>query len=271
MVAEECIQELDEHISIETPEHIEFTFELAGLGTRFLAVLIDHLLQGLVLSVLAIAGVAFEVSAQLAWTQATAWVVGALVLLAFLIIWGYFVFFEASSNGQTPGKRIAGIRVVHDDGTPITFFDAVIRNLVRFVDSLPVYYTIGLVSLFVSPQNKRLGDYAAGTIVVKERATPIPEMTTTPPEEAYAPSPRSSPQLAAALRNVIGRLTPEELQVAERVVARRMELDPQARLNLARKIASRLMSKLALSGIPATPDEILEAIVEIAAERHSAV
>jgi uncharacterized RDD family membrane protein YckC len=262
---------MDEHVSIETPEHIEFTFQLAGLGTRFIAVLIDHLIQGFILGFALLVGLLSAGAVASLWTEASLWVIFGLLLLLFVVFWGYFTYFETTSNGQTPGKRIAGIRVVRDDGTPITFFDAMIRNLVRLVDFLPAYYTIGVIAVFVSPQNKRLGDYAAGTIVVKERTTPMPAPATADADADAAPVAARSPQLAAAVRAVVGRLSPEELQVVERYVARKIQLNPPARASLARKIAAPLIRKLSIDGIAATDEEVLETIAEVAAQRRSAL
>ncbi len=264
---------MDEHVLIETPEHIELRFELAGLGTRFVAVLIDHLLQ---VSVIVLVGLTLSVTAlgqdfAPRFKQGIIWAIAVAVILIFIALWGYFAIFEAAWNGQTPGKRATGIRVVRDDGTPIAFIDAMIRNLVRIVDFLPGYYTIGIIALFISPQNKRLGDYAAGTIVIKERTAPIPEMPQPDGQTSNEDLSPGNPQLIAMLRNVAGRLTPQELQMAQRYLERRSELDPQARTELARKIALPLIQKLSLEGLSASYDEVLEAIARISVERRSAL
>lgn len=261
---------MDEHVLIETPEHIELRFELAGLGTRFVAVLIDHLLQILVV---ALVGVTLSITALgqefvPRFKQSIIWAIAAAVVLVFVALWGYFAIFEATWNGQTPGKRAAGIRVVRDDGTPITFIDAMIRNLIRIVDFLPGYYTIGIIALFIGPQNKRLGDYAAGTIVIKERTAPIPQTPKPDDQTGNEDLMPKNPQLAATLRTVAGRLTPQELQMAQRYIERRWKLDPQARVELAHKIALPLIQKLSLEGVAASYDDILEAIALIGAQRR---
>jgi len=271
MSAEGHIRAMDEHVLIETPEHIELRFELAGLGTRFVAVLIDHLLQilvtGLVGLIVSLTALGQDIVPPL--KQSIIWAIAVGFILIFIALWGYFAIFETAWNGQTPGKRVAGIRVVRDDGTPISFLDAMVRNLVRVVDFLPGYYTIGIIALFISPQNKRLGDYAAGTIVIKERTAPIPEMPELNERTGNEKLMPNNPQLVATLRNVAGRLTAQELQMAQRYTERRLDLDPQARVILARKIALPLIEKLSLEGISASYDDILEAIALIGAERRS--
>ena len=88
-----------------------------------------------------------------------------------IFYWGYYVFFEMLWNGQSPGKRWVGLRVIRTDGTPITLSEALIRNLVRIVDFLPATYGVGIITMFIDKQSRRLGDLAAGTLVVQDRAT----------------------------------------------------------------------------------------------------
>jgi uncharacterized RDD family membrane protein YckC len=97
-------------------------------------------------------------------------IVAVLILILFVLNWGYFVIFEMIWNGQSPGKRIAKLRVVRMDGSPIGFIESVIRNLIRFIDMIPSGYAVGIITMFLNRQSRRLGDLAAGTIVVKDRA-----------------------------------------------------------------------------------------------------
>jgi uncharacterized RDD family membrane protein YckC len=162
-----------EKLIIETPEQTSIEFPLAGIGSRFLAVLIDSLIQGAVLFILGLIfvglGLGFR-SAGFAGSQtAGVWIVAILIFLYFLLMYGYFIVFESIWNGQTPGKRLTHIRVIKDSGQPITAIDAVGRNLLRIVDQLPFAYGIGVLCAWISPQSKRLGDYVAGTVVVHEK------------------------------------------------------------------------------------------------------
>lgn len=167
-------------VSIETPEHVGFSVELADLGSRFLAILVDTAIQGaLVLAVAALGGLILlglsrSQIPDSARTSALSVLAGAGLLAGFLIIWGYHIGFETWMRGQTPGKRAFGLRVVKDSGAPVGFFDAVIRNLMRTIDLLPTSYAAGVVSILVTRSHKRLGDLAAGTLVVREpRARPV--------------------------------------------------------------------------------------------------
>lgn len=156
------------------------------------------------------------------------------IVLIFLVYFGYFVAFETLWNGQTPGKRAIGIRVVRDGGYPITFMDSVIRNLVRVIESLLAYLP-SIVSALMSSQNKRLGDFAAGTIVVRDRAYEVPDASRwMAPEE-------SSPSTSIA---GFDRISDDEFALAERYVSRSHMLDPRAAQETARRIAQAVRPKL---------------------------
>jgi uncharacterized RDD family membrane protein YckC len=100
----------------------------------------------------------------------SAWVAAIMGLVIFLFYWGYYIFFEMLWNGQTPGKRWTGLRVIRSDGTPITLSESLIRNLTRLVDFLPAAYGVGIITMFIDKRSRRLGDLAAGTLVVHDRA-----------------------------------------------------------------------------------------------------
>lgn len=164
-----------DRVTVETPERVAFSVELADLGSRFLAIAVDVLIQAvaLVAMVAVLAGVwgvldASRPSPRFQPIRMTILSVGMVAL--FLIFWGYHVAFETWGRGQTPGKRIFRLRVIKDDGSPVGFLDAVVRNLVRVVDILPSSYAVGVVAIFLSKRHKRLGDMAAGTLVVHEPA-----------------------------------------------------------------------------------------------------
>lgn len=164
-----------DRVTIETPERVAFSVELADLGSRFLAIAVDMAIQTValvvVVGVLAGAWGLLDASSPSARSQPIrATILGVGMVVLFLIFWGYHVAFETWGRGQTPAKRIFGLRVIKDDGSPVGFLDAVVRNLVRVVDILPSSYAIGVVAIFLSKQHKRLGDMAAGTLVVHEPA-----------------------------------------------------------------------------------------------------
>ena len=157
---------------IETPERVPLHFALASIGNRFLACAIDHALQvlAIILMVIAFTVIANYSSLGERLTNAPKWVQAVLIILVFLIVSAYFAFFEWIWNGQTPGKRWLKLRVIREDGRPVTFWEAAVRNLLRTLDMMPApFYSIGLISVFVSLSDQRVGDMVAGTVVVRER------------------------------------------------------------------------------------------------------
>lgn len=162
----------DEILDIQTPENVAFGYQVAGIGSRFLATLLDTLivilLQVAILVALLLILRAFNIT-PLEGGLAS-WIYAVFGLVAFLFYWGYYIFFELLWNGQTPGKRWMGLRVIRADGTPITLSESLIRNLARLVDMLPAAYGVGIITMFVDKQSRRLGDLAAGTLVVHDRA-----------------------------------------------------------------------------------------------------
>lgn len=153
---------LDTTYNIATPEGVELRLPLAGLASRSLAWLVDGLIK---------AGIFMVLSIVLAFFGDLGF--GVLLVGAFVILWFYNVLFEVLNHGATPGKRALGLKVMNINGTPVGWSGSTIRNLVRFVDTLPGCYTFGCVSVLVSKQFQRLGDLAAGTIVVyKPRQLP---------------------------------------------------------------------------------------------------
>ena len=181
---------LSDDLVVPTPERVAFDYPVAGPGSRFLAQLIDGLiLFGLLLILSIVAGTLARASGQLALLFA--------IVSIFLLVWGYFLVSEAVWSGQTVGKRALRLRVVGDHGEPITLTQAIVRNLVRIVDFLPLFYGVGLIALFANGRGKRLGDLAAGTLVVRERQRiSLYDLTAAPP--VPAPGPASSPAAPAA-------------------------------------------------------------------------
>lgn len=162
----------EETLDIQTPENVAFGYQVAGIGSRFLASLLDTIivvaLQVAVIIVLSLILNAFDGSPFA--DRIAGWIYAIFGVVAALFYWGYYIFFEMLWNGQSPGKRWVGLRVIRSDGTPITLSESLIRNLARLVDFLPAAYGIGVVTMFIDRQSRRLGDLAAGTLVVQDRA-----------------------------------------------------------------------------------------------------
>jgi uncharacterized RDD family membrane protein YckC len=247
-----------EKLIIETPEQTSIEFPLAGIGSRFLAILIDSLIQMAVLIVLGLIfvglGFSFGRAGLGGSSTAAVWITAILILIYFLLMYGYFMLFESIWNGQTPGKRLTHIRVIKDSGQPITAIDAVGRNLLRLVDQLPFAYGIGVLCAWISPQSKRLGDYVAGTVVVHEK-----------PFETVAPQ-WDAPAQAATHQYGANRLTPEEFALVVTFLGRRNALEAGVRYDTAASIVRRIESKLTLPPERPSAEKLLE---ELSHERRS--
>ncbi len=244
-------------LTIETPEQTVLEFEVAGVGSRFLALAFDTLLQILIgiglLIIFLIAGVAVPGAADTG-----IWFAAIILIAYFLLYFGYFALFEVLWNGQTPGKKKEGLRVIKDSGRPITPAEAIGRNLMRIVDQLPALYAIGICSVLLSRQNKRLGDFVTGTIVVHEKslvnAKPVWE---SPPAGQTGPT--------TSFGSV--RLTPEEFALVEAFLNRRSSLPADVRFTMADQIARQIRPKLSVPpGELLYAEKLLEAVVQ---ERRS--
>jgi uncharacterized RDD family membrane protein YckC len=238
-----------DHLTIETPEQIPLEFALAGIGSRFLALALDTLIQAAAAALLLVLAIAVA-PAALAWPQAGVWAAAILVFLLFLIQFGYFAFFEALWSGQTPGKRALHLRVIKATGRRLGTLDAIARNLLRIVDALPGVYAVGVLSALISPESRRLGDYVAGTVVVREG--------TGEEKDSVAWAPTLS---TAGTRYDVNRVAGEEFAVIEAFLVRRDQLDHGVRTAIASKILDRLAPKLGLSAADrARPEAVLESL-----------
>src|SRR6059058_523592 len=161
------IPQFARRLAIETPEHLVLELELAGVGSRIAAAACDAVLLSVVYMALGIGVATLQTRTGPPGPWSTLLAV-LTVLALFLVFWCYFLLFEALNHGRTPGKRLMGIRVVMDTGHPITFAAAAVRNLIRIVDALP-FGMVGLAFVLFHPQNKRLGDIVAGTVVARDR------------------------------------------------------------------------------------------------------
>jgi uncharacterized RDD family membrane protein YckC len=234
----------DTDLVVATPERVSFDYQVAGLGTRGIAQLLDLLIVGGVLVGVLLAAFTLQAASG---SQAVFSLV--LIIGAFIVIFGYFWVSEAFWSGQTIGKKVFRLRAVGDRGEPLTFAQAGIRNVVRIVDFLPYGYGIGLVVLFANGKGKRLGDLAAGTVVVKDsehvalwqlagaRSIPAPPVPPPPPGAtptvaSYAP--------ATAAEFTLRRLDPDLRRFVSVYARRRPELSLELRAQLATSVQSSL-------------------------------
>ncbi len=247
---------MERSVTVRTPEAIAFYYELAGLGSRFLALLIDTIVQALVFAAILIVGGLGASRAHLVanalhiGSKAFASTVFAITLtLVFLIFYGYFVFFEKLWNGQTPGKKLLGIRVVRDGGYAVELMDSIIRNLIRILESTIGFYFLSAISMLLSSENKRLGDYAAGTIVVRDRGMEIRD----PSSWLRAEAPSANVDQNGALST----LSTGELALVDLYVSRKTSLSLHASRDAAAKIASVLRPKLDSTLAQLSDEELL--------------
>jgi uncharacterized RDD family membrane protein YckC len=252
----------DDTKTVVTPEQVTLTYALAGIGTRFGAMLLDTFAQGVAIG--AIIALLMLVLPSVNWVRlsfvgemAPSWIMAIAMLAFFGILWGYFIFWETVWSGRTPGKWVTGIRVVRDGGYPIDFRAAFVRNIVRYVDFLPAFYGTGALMVFLSRDSKRLGDYAAGTIVVVD-ARPLPRQTEA--EQHLASYPLLGDPALLNLR----ALRREQFLVVERYLARSAELPVTVRMELARKIAEPLLPVIGLEVAPSADYRYDVLLAEIA-------
>lgn len=236
----------EEILVIETPERVPLHFALASIGNRFLACSLDHALQLLTMLLMIISFTLLGDYARLGdqISSAPKWVHAILIVILFLVISGYFAIFEWIWRGQTPGKRLLKLRVIREDGRPITFWEAMVRNLLRNLDMMPaLFYSIGLISVFATSRDQRVGDLVAGTVVVREREAEAPAFA-----QVFAAS-VSDPALRRSFRPVefnadLNGLTEREIEVVEMFLRRRWDLADMARQWMAWRVALPIMYKL---------------------------
>jgi uncharacterized membrane protein SpoIIM required for sporulation/uncharacterized RDD family membrane protein YckC len=217
-----------QHLEVETPEHVILDYEIAGLGSRGYAALLDTLilmlsLFGLILVIVIFAGIAGTTSS---------WASALMVLGFFAGMWGYFTLFEGFRNGQTPGKRRAGIRVVSETGHAITFGAAAVRNLLRVADFLPGFYLIGAAFVAIHPRARRLGDLVAGTVVVRDRPAEVPELPVA-----------SGPADLDEDHGGVPQLADDEFRLLREYVERAPALPPDVRLRVANGLTQRFQPR----------------------------
>jgi len=268
--------ETPDQLTIETPEQVAIRFPIAGIGSRFLALLADTAVQIIAYVVLFLVifliVTAVPGSFQDKATAGDKWFVAAIIVLFFLTYWGYFTLFEAFWNGQTPGKRFCKLRVIRDSGRQITLFESMTRNFIRVIDGFPSFYAVGIITMLCNRRNKRLGDFAAGTLVIHERAAEPPlwvgSAARTITAGAFVPPPPSPPPLdpdAVDLpADAVARLSPDDLNVIDHFFARAIDIDIPRRRALAERLARQMTAKMGIEMPPTvTPERCLESIARI--------
>ncbi len=263
-----------EILTIQTPEHVGFQYVLAGLGTRAMAFILDTLVRGLL--ILFIFVVVITISELLPRLDPTGllnampknWILALGILAYGVIDLGYFLFFEALWGGQTPGKRQQKLRVIRIDGQPIGWLESALRNILRAVDMLAGFYPVGLLVMFLSSRSQRIGDYAAGTVVIREGQHQIPKSRA---PEAQA-QPGAGEKTGLDLEQYVSRLEPKQYQILRTFLQRRDNMDPENRKELARVLCERLFEKW---GIPArqrfSRETFIEEVVGVYEQRKRAV
>lgn len=245
--------DLDDTLTISTPEGLLLRLQLAGLGSRFIAGAADLIIQlvlGVILVLLAhgVTGVSGVVS-----------VIGAFVITVF-----YPILFEVLGGGRTPGKRMTHLRVLRASGAPVDLPASAIRNLMRLIDGPLLLYLPTVVSIALTRRNQRPGDLAAGTIVVREDPAAKP----TPRHDGGAAEPRPRPDGQDALeRWDTSAVTVQEVAAVRRFLERRESLDLQARRELAVRLAEGLRAKVSTAPAEMAPERFLEVLEQIKRSR----
>jgi uncharacterized RDD family membrane protein YckC len=227
----------EDRITIATPEGVDLELTLAGVGSRFTSALVDLAIQ---LALLAAFAVLFL------WVDPVGGGVGTAIftVLGFLLFAGYDIVFEVYASGRTPGKRLNGLRVVRDDGSPVAFLTSAVRNVLRLIDILPTLYLVGIVTILVTRRNQRLGDLAAGTLVVRERLAAG--------TRRWRPDDVTSPSHGPGWSSWdVSGITREEVAAVRRFLDRRYELTSEARTRLGDELAEALRPR-----VPGVPDTV---------------
>lgn len=246
-------------VTLQTPESVELEFTLAGIGNRAYALLIDYIVLGLMLIVFLIVWATLaiqlgDVIENLAGSNKgwQLWLLAIQLLISFFVYVGYFVFFEALWQGQTPGKRYVKIRVIRDDGRPVRLQQSTLRALLRPVDDI---FFLGVFLIALTKREKRLGDFVAGTLVIQDEQ---PVASASFPVSDQAKALVEKLQIEADL----SQLLPEDFAVIREYLQRREAMTSEARTQLSRKLAHQVKEVIALEKVPqkVSADLFLEAV-----------
>lgn len=242
--------ELEDHITLATPEGLELEVQLAGLGSRFIAGMTDVIIQMVLVVLLVVLTGLVSGGGQL---DALAAVIGV-----FLLWIGYPIAFEVLARGRTPGKRLTHLRVVGQSGAPVDLPASAIRNFMRLIDGPTLAYAPTIVSIIATRRNQRLGDLAAGTLVVREG----PLVST-----AAGSGPRA-PLLPSWESWDVSALSDGDIAAVRQFLARRDSLDPGARSELARRLAEGLSVKVGGAPQEGSAERLLETLLEAKSRRQ---
>jgi uncharacterized RDD family membrane protein YckC len=240
---------VDDRISIATPEGVDVELVLAGLGSRFLARLLDLLIQGVLILALG------TVVAVLHDQTGDAWLGAISIVGVFLVIFVYDVLFEMLAAGRTPGKRAAGIRVVGLHGEPERFLASAIRNVLRIIEYI-FFYIPAIISIVLTKRDQRIGDLAAGTIVIRERFGGGGS-----DQSSWTRGSAISVPAQAVMTWDVSAVTDDEMLAIRQFLDRRLALPWHVRAYLANELIRRVVPHT--TGIPpgAHPEYILEGIL----------
>ncbi len=224
---------MDNGYEIITSDNVKLEFDLAELGSRSVALLIDILIQGSIL--LFFLFIFTETGRSLYWHALYyEGVIALYLLVVFAVTWGYFVFFEILWSGRTPGKKLLGLRVLSDSGRAVSFSNVLLRNVLRIIDQ---YMGVGIIVAFFSVENKRLGDYIGSTIVVKEQKIKMDSVIHE--ELGYFPE-----DVRLAIHSNLHKLSGEDLQLVRKYIKRRKKLNKDVTSRIGRRLADGLLLKL---------------------------
>jgi len=260
--------------TIDTPEQVGLEYSVAGIGSRFVAALLDslivfafYLIEGILLAMfLSGAGNAQKLDAL------GKWFIAFFVLINFAVVWGYFTLFEAYWHGQTPGKRAMKVRVIKDSGRQIALFEAMARNLLRVVDYLPGLYLVGVITMLCNKRNQRLGDLAAGTIVVHERldepsllyqtsttlVVPVGFQEQGVGRETVLPWGQAVTAMFPA--DAVAKLSGQDLVVIETFFSRMLDLPLPTRSTVAYQMVGQMTAKMGVGVPEGNPERALESM-----------
>ncbi len=241
---------------ILTPEHVEIRLEPAGLGSRYIALIVDLVL------VTALSGMVSQLTRGVL-PGAVGIVAQALALL--VLTWGYHVYFEVRHQGQSPGKRLVGIRVVDGRGLPLSLEQSFVRNAVRVLDALPVGYALGAIVCQLDPHRRRLGDIAADTLVVRERQGQVYERRST---GARAFNSLRTPRV---LRLVRHRVDLEEREFLATLCLRADGMEDKARFDLMEEVGRHYKERLGIEDPHMSGENLVRGLAGVLFAEQAAV
>jgi uncharacterized RDD family membrane protein YckC len=284
----------DEDLAILSAENVSFSIETAGLGSRFAALALDTFYQLLIWILLLLAAVGIEIyvvsfDAMPKWMTST--LIALYSLITFALFFGYYFVFEWLWDGQTPGKRHFGLRVMQSNGLPLTVWGSMARNAIRLVDFLPLCYGFASIVAISNPLSQRMGDLVAGTIVVRENKLQkqrkpmtineavdafLSAATTVPGTKAESKAfvedeelhLESAPTADAEAVGLSQKLSREDYELARDFLARRAALPQAPRDRLGRSLATRLAAKVGTE-VPLNHEAFLEEILSVLGRIYS--